>query len=56
MEEEKKEENNELEDLARTVKQLISDNRKFLDRIMDDDVEPEDEGEGEEEAGVVEEL
>jgi hypothetical protein len=50
-------EKNELEDLAREVQNLINDNRKFLDRIMDDDFEPEDDGEGEEEeAGVVEEL
>ncbi len=49
-------EKNELEDLAREVQQLIKDNRKFLDRIMDDDFEPEDDGEGEEAAGVIEEL
>lgn len=56
MDGEKNGEKNELEDLAREVKQLINDNRKFLDRIMDDDFEPEDDGEGEEEAGVIEEL
>jgi hypothetical protein len=49
-------EKNELDDLTRTVRQLINDNRKFLDRIMDDDFEPEDEGVGEEEAGIIEEL
>ncbi len=49
-------EKNELEDLAREVQQLIKDNRKFLDRINDDDFEPEDGGEGEDEAGVIEEL
>jgi hypothetical protein len=49
-------EKNELEDLAREVQQLIKDNRKFLDRIMDDDFEPEEQEGEEEEAGLVEEL
>ncbi len=55
MDGEKNGEKNELEDLAREVQQLIKDNRKFLDRIMDDDFEPE-QPESEEEAGVIEEL
>ncbi len=49
-------EKNELDDLTREIQHLINDNRKFLDRIMDDDFEPEADGEGEEEAGVIEEL
>ena len=51
------EEKSELEELARDIRQLINDNRKFLDRILDDDFEPEEgEEREEEEAGVVEEL
>lgn len=36
---------NELTQLAREVRRLVEENRTFLDRIMDDDFEPEDEGE-----------
>ncbi len=49
-------EKNELEDLTREIRQLIKDNRKFLDRITDDDFEPEEQEGEEEEAGVIEEL
>jgi hypothetical protein len=49
-------EKNELEELAEEIRKTIADNRKFLERVMDDDFEPEegdlDQG-GEE---VVEEL
>lgn len=35
----------ELTQLAREVRKLVEENRTFLDRIMDDDFEPEDDGE-----------
>jgi hypothetical protein len=44
----------ELEELAREIRKVIADNRKFLDRVLDDDFEPEEEDVTEEE--VVEEL
>ncbi len=47
-------EKNELDELTKEISKIINDNRKFLDRVMDDDFEPE-EGEAEEEE-VVEEL
>jgi hypothetical protein len=47
-------EKNELDELSRAIKKIISDNQKFLDRVLDEEFEPEEEGE--EEAGVVEEL
>ncbi len=47
-------EKNELDDLSRQVKKLIEENKKFLDRVMDDEFEPE--GDDEESAEVVEEL
>ena len=33
----------DLQDLASGIARLISDNRKFLSRLMDDDFEPEEE-------------
>jgi hypothetical protein len=48
-------ENNELDELTREVNRIISENRKFLARVMDDDFEPEDEA-GEEEEEVLVEL
>jgi hypothetical protein len=36
-------EKGDLDEIARTVRQVIEDNRKFLDRIMDDEFEPENE-------------
>lgn len=36
---------NGLDELGREIRKIISDNRKFLDRVMDDEFEPEDEGE-----------
>ena len=47
-------EKNELDELTREIRKIISDNRKFLARVMDDDYEPEEEVE--EESEVVEEL
>jgi hypothetical protein len=47
-------EKNELDELARDVKKVIADNKKFLDRVMDDDFEPEEADEEEEEQ--IEEL
>ena len=33
----------DLQDLATGISRIISDNRKFLSRLMDDDFEPEEE-------------
>ncbi len=35
----------DLRELAADISRIISDNRKFLSRLMDDDFEPEEEGE-----------
>jgi hypothetical protein len=48
------EEKNELDELSREVRKIISGNKKFLDRIMDDEFEPDEEIE--EEAGTIVEL
>ena len=45
---------NEMEELQKEIRKTIEENRKFLDRMMDDDFEPE-EGEEEDEE-IVEEL
>ena len=37
-------EKNEIEELTRQIREVITENRKFLARIMDDDFEPEEEG------------
>jgi hypothetical protein len=44
----------ELEELAREIHRVIADNRKFLDHVLDDDFEPEEDDLPQEE--VVEEL
>jgi hypothetical protein len=36
---------NELEELARNISSLIQDNRKFLEKVLDEDFEPEEESE-----------
>jgi len=38
-------ENAELDEIARSVRQIVEENRKFLVRIMDDDFEEESESE-----------
>lgn len=38
----------DLQELATGIARIISDNRKFLSRLMDDDYEPEEEPEAEE--------
>ena len=43
----------ELEELSREIRKVIEENNKFLDRIMDEEFEPDDE---EEEAEIPEEL
>lgn len=48
-------ENDEFVELSREIRKIISENKKFLDRVMDDEFEPEEETE-EEEAGTVVEL
>jgi hypothetical protein len=48
------EEKTELDELSREIKKIISENKKFLDRVMDDEFEPDEESE--EEAGTFVEL
>ncbi|HEY6838708.1 MAG TPA: hypothetical protein VI389_08200 [Geobacteraceae bacterium] len=45
----------DMEELSKEIKKIITDNKKFLERIMDDEFEPEEEEESGEDA-VVEEL
>ncbi len=45
---------NEMEELQKDIRKTIEDNRKFLDRMLDDDFEPKEGEEDDEE--VVEEL
>ncbi len=33
----------ELEELAQNIRKLVNDNKKFLDKVMDEDFEPEEE-------------
>ena len=47
-------EKNELDELTREIGKIITDNRRFLARVMDDDFEPDEEIE--EESEVFEEL
>jgi hypothetical protein len=46
---------NELAELSREIKKIIAENKKFLDRVMDDEFEEEEEPDGEE-AGTIVEL
>ncbi len=46
---------NELEELALNIRKLVDDNRKFLDKVMDEDFEPE-ETEGKDEEGTIEDF
>ena len=47
-------EKNELDELTREISKIITDNTKFLDRVMDDNFEPEEDPE--EESEITEEL
>jgi hypothetical protein len=47
-------EKNDLDELTREIRKIISDNRKFLARVMDDDYEPDEDVD--EENGVSIEL
>jgi hypothetical protein len=47
-------EKNELDELSREIKKIISGNKKFLEKVMDDEFEPDEEVE--EEAGTLVEL
>jgi HEPN domain-containing protein len=38
-------EKEQLDELTREIRKVILDNRKFLDRVMDDEFEPEEEDE-----------
>lgn len=35
----------ELEELAECVRKIVQDNKKFLEKVMDEDFDPEDEAE-----------
>ena len=48
------EEKTELDEMSREIRKIIFENKKFLDRIMDEEFEPDEESE--EEAGTVVEL
>lgn len=48
-------ERSELDELSREIRKVIENNRKFLDRVMDEDFEPEDAEEAKDE-DVFEEL
>jgi hypothetical protein len=48
------EEKTELDEMSREIRKIIYENKKFLDRIMDEEFEPDEESE--EEAGTVVEL
>jgi hypothetical protein len=47
-------EKNEFAELSKEIRKIISENKKFLDRVMDEEFEPEEETD--EEAGTVVEL
>jgi hypothetical protein len=50
---------NGIDELSKEIRKVIYDNKKFLDRIMDEEFEPEDEAgkdPDEEEAGTLVEL
>lgn len=51
---EKLDDRNELDELGRQIRRIIDDNKKFLERVMDEEFEPEEEPEEEEE--ITEEL
>ncbi|MBP1752506.1 MAG: hypothetical protein H6Q57_1342 [Geobacteraceae bacterium] len=36
---------NELEELAQNIRKIVQDNRKFLEKVMDEDFEPDEEKE-----------
>ncbi len=55
MEHEKKE-RNELEELERDIRKTIADNTRFLEKVLDEDFEPEEGDEEESGAETVEEL
>jgi hypothetical protein len=48
-------ERDDLESLSREIRKIIDTNRAFLDRIMDDDFEPEGENAEEPESGKTDE-
>jgi len=48
-----------VDELSKEIRKIISENKKFLDRIMDEEFEPEEEvgkDQDEEEAGTLVEL
>ena len=54
--EREKGEKSEFEDLEKEIKKTIADNSRFLEKVMDDDFEPEDDEEEAGEEEPVEEL
>ncbi|CAG0972888.1 hypothetical protein [Geobacter sp.] len=49
-------ERNELDELSREIRKVIENNRKFLDRVMDEEFEPDDEADEAKDEDVFEEL
>ncbi len=49
-------ERNELDELSREIRKVIENNRKFLDRVMDEEFEPDDEADETKDEDVFEEL
>lgn len=48
-------EKDDLDELSKEIRKIITDNKKFLSRVMDEDFEPE-EAEGEDDGELLEEL
>jgi len=49
------EEKTDPDELSKEIRKIISENKKFLERFMDEEFEPDEEGD-EEEAGTIVEL
>jgi hypothetical protein len=44
-------EKSELEELSREIRKIITENKKFLERVLDEEFEPEEDDDGEAESG-----
>ncbi len=47
---------NELEELTLNIRKLVNGNKKFLEKVMDEDFEPEEEIETDEEEAAAEDF
>lgn len=47
---------NELEELTHSIRKIVTDNRKFLEKVLDEDFEPEEETDEDEPSELFEEL